>query len=324
MRHDITAPLWTPGDATQTAPCVVSRQFVDWNDVRYFLALARTGSVRAAGAALSVSHSTVLRRVEALEERLHARLFDRSRDGYVLSDAGRQMLAGAERIEAEMAALERGVVGQDERLQGPVSITCSDAYMSRILVTALAGLTREHPGIELALTIDGRPFDLARREADIAVRALAVDGVPPEFLLGQKVVPIMLSSYVGVAHAARLDPELPGSATRWASYDDRKLQESMIAGSSHPSVPAWGSFASVELMVQAAEHGLGLAMLPTYVGDRVPALRRLARPDLRHVGDFWVLSHPDLRDNARIRKTRAAVADALRAEATLFRGTPDQ
>jgi DNA-binding transcriptional LysR family regulator len=134
----------------------------------------------------------VLRRVEALEERLGARLFDRSRDGYVLSDAGRQMLAGAERIEAEMAALERGVVGQDERLQGPVSITCSDAYMSRILVAALAGLTREHPGIELALTIDGRPFDLARREADIAVRALAVDGVPPEFLLGQKVVPIML------------------------------------------------------------------------------------------------------------------------------------
>ncbi len=297
---------------------------MDWNDVRYFLALAHTGTVRAAGVALGVSHSTVLRRVEALEERLGARLFDRSRDGYTLSDAGRQMLAGAERIEAEMAALERGVVGQDERLQGPVSITCSDAYMSRILVTALAGLTREHPGIELALTIDGRPFDLARREADIAVRALAVDGVPPEFLLGQKVVPIMLSSYVGVAHAASLDPELPGSSPRWASYDDRKLQESMIAGSSYSSVTAWGSFASVELMVQAAEHGLGLAMLPTYVGDRVPALRRLARPDLRHVGDFWVLSHPDLRDNARIRKTRAAVADALRAEATLFRGTPDQ
>ena len=87
---------------------MVSTLLVDWNDVRYFLALARTGSVRAAGAALQVSHSTVARRVEALEERLAARLFDRSRDGYALSDAGRQMLAGAERIEAEKAAKKAG------------------------------------------------------------------------------------------------------------------------------------------------------------------------------------------------------------------------
>ena len=153
---------------------------MDWNDVRYFLALARTGSVRAAGAALGVSHSTVARRVEALEEKLGTRLFDRSRDGYALSDAGRQMLAGGERIEAEMDALERGVLGHDERLQGPVSVTCTDSFMSRILLAALARLSEEHPGIELSLTIDSRSFDLARREADIAVRALAVGGVPPE------------------------------------------------------------------------------------------------------------------------------------------------
>lgn len=295
---------------------------MDWNDVRYFLALARTGSVRAAGTALGVSHSTVLRRVEALEERLGVRLFDRSRDGYSLSEAGRQMLAGAERIEAEVVALERGVAGQDERLEGPVSVTCTDSFMSRILLSALARLTAEHAGIELSLTIDSRSFDLARREADIAVRALAVDGVPPEYLLGQKVAPIVLCSYVGVAHAARLDPESPDRHARWASFDDRKLQEGMIAGSSYPSLPPWGSFTSVELMAQAAEQGLGLAMLPTYVGDRAPGLQRLARPDLRHVGDFWVLSHPDLRDNARIRKTRATVADALRAEGALFRGVP--
>jgi len=293
---------------------------VDWNDVRYFLALARTGSVRAAGVALGVSHSTVLRRVEALEEKLGTRLFDRSRDGYALSDAGRQMLAGGERIEAEMDALERGVLGRDERLQGPVSVTCTDSFMSRTLLSALARLTDQNPGIELSLTIDSRSFDLARREADVAVRALAVDATPPEYLLGQKVVPIVLCSYVGVAHAARLDPDAPGSTPRWASFDDRKLQEGMIAGSSHPALPPWGSFTSVELMVQAAEHGFGLCMLPTYVGDRAPGLRRLARPDLRHVGDFWVLSHPDLRDNARIRETRATVASALRAEASLFRG----
>ncbi len=85
---------------------------MDWNDVRHFLALARCGSVRAAGASLGVSHSTVARRVEALETRLSARLFDRNRDGYTLTEAGRQMLPGAERVERELAALERGLVGQ--------------------------------------------------------------------------------------------------------------------------------------------------------------------------------------------------------------------
>ena len=293
---------------------------MDWNDVRYFLALARTGSVRAAGSALGASHSTVARRVEALEERLGTRLFDRSRDGFALSNAGRRMLPGAERIEAEMASIERGVVGQDDRLVGPVSITCTDTYMSSLLIAALSALTNEHPGIELSFTIDSRPFDLARREADIAVRALAPGGAPPAYLLGQKVVPITLASYVGIAHGERLDPEAAERSARWLAFDDSKMLASLVAGSSYPDLSVWGAFATVELMVQAAEHGLGLAMLPTYVGDRAVGLRRLSRPDLRHGGDFWVLGHPDLRDNARMRKTRAAVAEAIRREGALFRG----
>jgi DNA-binding transcriptional LysR family regulator len=107
---------------------------VDWDDVRHFLALARVGSVRAAGSMLGVSHSTVARRVEALETRLGARLFDRHRDGYLLTDAGREMVAGAERVEREMAALERGLAGQDARLEGPVRVSCTDHFIAKILL----------------------------------------------------------------------------------------------------------------------------------------------------------------------------------------------
>jgi len=96
---------------------------MEWNDVRHFLALSRAGSVRAAGAQLGVSHSTVARRVEALETKLATRLFDRNRDGYSLTQAGRQMIPGAERIEKEMSALERGVIGKDEQLAGQVALT---------------------------------------------------------------------------------------------------------------------------------------------------------------------------------------------------------
>ncbi|MBC8067609.1 MAG: LysR family transcriptional regulator [Deltaproteobacteria bacterium] len=92
---------------------------MDWDDVRHFLALARLGSVRAAGVQLGVSHSTVLRRVEALEARLATRVFDRNREGYTLTDAGRELLSSAERMEQEMSRALRGVAGRDERLPAP-------------------------------------------------------------------------------------------------------------------------------------------------------------------------------------------------------------
>jgi DNA-binding transcriptional LysR family regulator len=293
---------------------------MDWNDVRHFLALARSGSVRAAGASLGVSHSTVARRVEALEEKLAARLFDRNRDGYVLTEAGRQMLPGAERIEREMAALERGLVGQDERLAGSVSLTCCDHFVSDLLVRELSGFCDEFPDIELSFTTDSRLFDLSKRDADIAIRTTAKGAQPPEHLLGTKLAPLVVANYVARDHAARLDPDSPGSRARWVAFDDRRTVQAMIDDSSYPDVPAWGAFSTLELMVQAAREGLGLVMLPTYVGDREPALRRLAKPDLRHLADLWLLCHPDLRDNARIRAARTRVAEALRNHLPLFRG----
>jgi DNA-binding transcriptional LysR family regulator len=293
---------------------------MDWDDVRHFLALARTGSVRAAGASLAVSHSTVARRVETLETRLGVKLFDRNRDGYLLTDAGNDMLAGAERVEREMAALERGLAGQDARLEGRVRVTCTDAYVGRMLLSALAGLCTEHPGVELEVHVDDAYMDLSKREADLALRAIGVGGSPPEHLLGRRLVPIVVASYVGVAHAGRLDPERGGDHLRWLGFDMAKGTEQVVAGSSYPELPIWGAFQSMEVMAHAAQAGLGLAMLPTYVGDADPALQRLAKPDVRHMADFWLLTHRDLRDNARLRVARERIAAALTGHIALFRG----
>ncbi|MES2640625.1 MAG: LysR family transcriptional regulator [Myxococcota bacterium] len=293
---------------------------MDWNDVRYFLALARLGSVRAAGKALEVSHSTVARRVEALEARLGTRLFDRSQDGYVLTTAGAQMVPGAERIELEMADLERGVLGHDDRLAGTVAVTCGDNFVAGLLLGALGAFCDEHPEVELRFTVDGRPFDLARREADVAVRVLSTGASPPEYLLGTKVAPVILGSYVAVAHAARLDPARPGTPARWLAYDNRKEIERLIGGSSWPALPAWGSFDSMEVIVSAARAGMGLVLLPIYVGDADPSLQRLVAPALRHLGDLWLLCHPDLRHTARVQAVRAVVARVFRERAALFRG----
>ncbi len=293
---------------------------MDWNDVRYVLALARLGSVRAAGASLGVSHSTVARRVEALEAQLATRLFDRTRDGYTLTDAGRDMLPGAERIEREMSALERGVVGQDERLSGAVSLTCCDEYVSEIMIEELASFCRTYPDIEICITNDSRSFDLSKREADIAVRTLAAGAMPPEHLIGRRLVPVVCANYVAMAHAERLDPERKGTSPRWIAFDERKHVELLIAASSYPDVPPWGAFSSLALMTQAVREGMGIATLPCYVGDRDPALRRLEKPDIRHLADLWLLCHPDLRDTARFQSVRQSISRALQRRESLFRG----
>lgn len=293
---------------------------MDWDDVRHFLSLARLGSVRAAGASLGVSHSTVARRVEALEERLSARLFDRTRDGYTLTEAGRQMLAAAERVEREMSDLERVLVGADERLEGTVALTCSDHYVAGLLMPDLAAFCRTYPGVELCVTVDPRPYDLSRREADLALRVLALGVQPPEHLVGGKLAPLVVASYVAEAHAARADPAREAPTARWISFEQRKIHEEMIAESSYPEAPPWGRFSTLELQVLAAREGLGAVMLPTYVGDREPGLRRLERADLRHVADLWMLSHPDLRDNVRLRALRDCVRASLAKLRPWFQG----
>lgn len=292
---------------------------MDWDDVRHFLALARTGSVRAAGACLGVSHSTVARRVEGLEARLSTRLFDRNRDGYVLTEAGREMLPGAERVEQELAQIERGLAGGDARMDGSISLTCCDAFVSGMIVPALADLCAQHPGLDVALLTDSRSFDLSKREADIALRILARGATPPENLIGRVLAPITVCSYVSIEHASRLEP--PADGARWIAFDDHKTSQVMVDGSSFPSLSLWGAFSSMESIAQAAHAGLGLIMLPTYVGDVDPKLRRLSTPDLRHVGDLWLLYHPDLRLNARVRAARSCVEAAIGTHADRFQGT---
>ncbi len=293
---------------------------MDWNDVRFFLALARSGSVRGAGGVLGVSHSTVLRRVEALEKRLATRLFDRNREGYFLTEAGHRMLPGAKKIETELAAMERALAGTDERLGGPITLTLCDHYVADLLMVDLAPFTEKYPDIELRLLKDGRFFDLAKREADIAVRALGVGGSPPEFLIGQKLAPIKLASYVGRAHAHLRDPDVLGSTPRWLAFEERAYHEALVAKSSYPDVPLWGAFSTTELLVRGALNGYGIAVLPTYVGDQEPGLRRLEKPDIMHVADIWILSHPDLRENARFARTRAHIAESFKRNQALFEG----
>jgi DNA-binding transcriptional LysR family regulator len=291
---------------------------VDWDDLRYFLALARLASVRAAGAELGVSHTTVARRVEALEARLGTRLFDRHRDGYALTEAGARMVPAAERVEDEIHALARDLAGRDRRLVGPVHVTCGDEYVADQILRDLRPWCEANPDVDLGLTVDGRPYNLAKGEADLAVRALPRDGSPPEYLVGHRIAPIVVANYVARAHAGRLDPTARG--TRWLGFSDPRGVTELLRAGSYPLLPTWGAFSSLPLMVRATVEGLGLALLPTYVGDAEPALERLPEADVRHVADLWLLNHPDLRDTARVVGARTVVRAGFVRRRALYEG----
>ena len=293
---------------------------MNWDDVRYFLALARAGSVRAAADRVGVSHSTVSRRIEALESELGTRLFDRSRDGYALSAAGAEMLPEAERMEAHAAALQRSLVGRDQRLAGPVRVTCSDGVMAGLLLTGLVPFCETHPGIELEVLADARKLDLSHREADLALRALGPDQTPPDHLLGARLAPIVVATYVGAGFDHARDPDRSPSTARWLGTVDPRAIRHVVSTSSFPNTPIWGAFSDTAVMIQAVRAGLGMVALPTYMGDPDPTLHRIQRPDLRAMGQLWLLSHPDLRTTARLRMARQAVRGVVSGLLPTFRG----
>jgi DNA-binding transcriptional LysR family regulator len=289
-----------------------------YDDVRYFLALARHGAVRPAGADLGVSHSTVARRVEALESQLGTRLFDRRHDGYHLTEAGRRVRGHAEEVEAAVHALQRSVVGYDERLEGRVSVTTCDPYVASLVLEALGPFLAEHPGIDLRLDADGRRFDLSRREADLAIRAKPRGAPPPDELVGRIVAPLRMGAFVARDHAHRLDPALGGTEARWLGMEDPELQRRLLASTPYADLPIWGCFSEVAVVERAALQGLGLLLLPTYMGDAMPGMRRLLDDDLGHLGDLWLLYHPDLRTTARVAAVRRCLTEAFAANQARF------
>jgi molybdate transport repressor ModE-like protein len=155
---------------------------VDWDDLRTFLAVARTGSLTEAARGLGVSYSTVSRRLAALEGGLGARLFDRNDAGYALTSAGNEMLESARRMEAEFDALSRRVRGRDARLSGRVRVATTDALASSFM-PELAAFSRRFPDIEIDLLSTPEPAELAMREAEVAL--LVTDRPPPD-LVGRR------------------------------------------------------------------------------------------------------------------------------------------
>jgi len=291
---------------------------MEWDDLRVVLAVFREGTLSGAARRLGVTHSTVFRRLGAIEEQIGARLFERFRDGYVPTPAGETAAEAAARLEDEVLTLERRLSGQDLRPSGVVRITTTDT-LGTILMRHLPAMRAVHPEIQFEVAISNAMANLSRREAEIAIRPTPE---PPEILVGRRVADIAHAIDGSKAYLSRRQ-EKELSAHDWIALDDalastvigRWIRENLRAAHITCRVDA------LPALRDAALAGLGLALLPCYLGDPAPGLCRLAQKTMTEPWSaLWLLTHDDLRRTARIRATLDFLAKAFASERALLEG----
>ncbi|CAM3460678.1 LysR family transcriptional regulator [Paracidovorax anthurii] len=267
----------------------------DWDDMRIVLAVARAGSFAQAARLLHVNESTVVRKVGCAEQRLRARLFDRKHGRVTPTEAGHALVQRAERIESVVQDATDCIRDADSRIAGTVRLTSVPLMVNRVLIPLLPDLVRRHPHLEVDLVADARVLSLARRETDIALRlARPMDGVRA---VTRKVGELHYAVYSLRGADARSLPWLTYGTGMDMLPQVEWTQRLMQEGSPRSVVRVNDG----EGLLAGALAGLGRALLPTVVGDRIDGLVRtdVDRPPL--VRELWLVVHSDLRRLDRVR-----------------------
>ncbi len=295
----------------------------DWNDLRLVLAVQRAGSLTGAAPALGIDHSTAFRRLKGVEERIGVRLFERLPGGaYAATEAGARMATAAERMEDEAVALDRAIAGVDHKPAGRLRVTCSETLAFARLTGHLAAFRRAYPGIVVELAIENRVLSLTRREADVALRPIR----PREGdLWGRRLAGVAWTVYGAPELVAALGPlAAPTEIGRapiigWAPGTTRLMAADWLDRTTKGAAVVYRTGSLVNQAI-AAREGIGLALLPCYLGDGSAGLvRALAEPIAEIAGELWIVTHADLKATARVRAFFDEVGRRSHANATSSR-----
>ena len=288
-----------------------------WDDLRIFAAVAREGSIRAASRVLQVNNATVSSRIRGFEERLGARLFDRTPGGYAITAVGEEILTAANRIEEEVYGVERRVLGQDARLSGDIMFTATHSALLRLLMPDLAAFMELYPDVTLELDMSYQIANLSARDADVALR---VTGRPPEHLIGRRVAQIAQAPYATPDYLAAHDIVDDPASARWIGWDDFVPHPEWVRNGPLPETPVHGRVSSDVGQLEAAKAGVGIALLPCYLGDTDPALVRVPPGLPMGSHEFWMLTHKDLLATARIRTFWDYMLEVMKRRKPLIEG----
>ncbi|MCO4748086.1 MAG: LysR family transcriptional regulator [Proteobacteria bacterium] len=289
-----------------------------WSDLRIVLAIGRAGSLSGAARSLGCTHSTVYRKIGAIEANLGVRFFERLPSGYELTEAGVVAMRFATRIQGEFDALHREVTGLDSELVGHIVLTAPAMMVAGLLPPLLAKFRRLHPAVTLEVVAGHQALDLRRRQADLAIRA--TDN-PPEDSLGRRICDFRFGFYASrdylADHGDRPLAEqdivcldgIIGWFVPWLWKTKKQAEERVVLRSNN-----------VAGLITAARAGMGVIPMSCYSCDPHDDLVRLSFAPEKDMA-LWILIHPDLRRTARVKALKAFLTEELLQRASLFDGT---
>ena len=290
---------------------------LSWDDLRVIQAVARTGALAAAAKMLGINVTTITRRLAKVEEVLGVALFDRRRAGYVATAQGEEMAALAERVELDVIGVARRVAGHAQGHAGDLRITTSDSLLLYFLTPMIASFKACNPAVRVEVTVGNGALNLARGEADIAIRATER---PPENLFGRKVSAIAWAPYR--AWSDEVADGHVGPDRQWVSYGGKlsglKAAE-FVAARVSPDAIGYRTD-SVAGAAAAIAAGLGVGYLPCMLGDLSPDLERIGPIEPALNDDLWLLTHPDIRRSGRIYAFMTHCAEAVGQSRDLVEG----
>ncbi|OZI66766.1 LysR family transcriptional regulator [Bordetella genomosp. 11] len=297
-----------------------SPEALSWDDLRIVKAIGEHGGLMNAAFALGVNHSTLSRRLSALENALGFMLFERRRTGYLPTGAGVELLDLSRRMESDILAVMRRMTGRTEELNGELRITTSDALLVDFLTPIIADFRAMHPGVRIEVIVGNQCLNLARGDSDIAFRATLS---PPENLFGRKMATVAWAIYG--RRIDYLDREVPEHAlyeAQWVSYGrglsglkahgyiDRRVSPRNI---SYRSDSVYGVAAAVR-------NGIGIGILPCMHGDLDAGLVRIGPVASEVHDELWLLTHPDIRRSPRITAFMTHCARAIETKRDFIEG----
>ncbi|MGY2047216.1 LysR family transcriptional regulator [Methylobacterium sp. JK268] len=288
---------------------------LSWDDFRLVKAIADQRGLAPAAARLGINASTAFRRLGQIEAALGTPLFERRRAGYAATPAGEEMVRAAARMEDDVAAFSRKLDGQLLAPSGELRVTTADSLFGYLLAPILARFPDRYPEIRLDLVLSNRPLNLAKRDADVALRAT---DDPPDTLVGRRLATIAWALYGRVEDGAAR----PLAERRWISLAHETGAAKVARFVAMRAEPARIVLRvdTVAALVEAVEAGIGIAPLACVVGDRQPGLTRLSEPQPDLATGLWLLTHADLRHAARVRVFLDFVAEEIGRQRPLIEG----
>lgn len=283
----------------------------DWDDLRFFLSVARTGTVSAAAVKLGVNQSTVSRRINSFEKEIKVRLFERLSTGYELTPEGEELQHRVLLIEDEVQAIDRHIMGRNIELSGPIRITTSLAMVRYLLMPIFKHFNLLHPDIELHVDMSDNIYNLTQREADIAIRVTR-DPIP-ENLIGRELGLLKFGVYGENKYLESYNSAKGKKPLRWIGEDNNDVRPNWLPENVEPLHLVMRSN-QVLATLDAIEEGLGVGRLPCFIGDTGNKLTKLKLNKEVSGVPVWLLTHVDLRRVNRMSVFTSFMVEEMRKQ----------